>query len=1008
MVAPVVVIMRKVVPALVASAALWIQGVAQTNGVLKGVVSDSTGALIPGAQVSVARERTVIRAVVAGEDGAYIVNGLLPGTYTVQAIFPGMTLGQPATVEISDAAVALNLTLRLVLERQEVTVQESLGPQLSIDPAQNAAAVVMTNSDLDALSDDPDDLQADLIALAGPSAGPNGGQIYIDGFTLGDSALPNKDAIREIRVNQNPFAPEFDAIGLGRTEIITKPGRDRFRGQAYFDYGNALFNSRNPYAEEKAPFNLTDVGGSVGGPLTRSSSFFTEIDQRNINNGVVINAVTLSPTTLAIINPFTQVYSSPVDRFRISPRIDYQLTKNHALTFRYALTRTSNRNTGAGGFNLPSQVYNSMNVEHAFQSSESWLISPNVLDETRFQFLHQHNHQDSSDHDPSIAVANAFTGGGPLNPVYQYIHHHYEVQNNLSVLSGKHSWKFGVRLRAVSIMDTSTQNFDGAFTFGGAYAPILNASFQPVVPGIVCNPNVPNPGCETLSSIQQYQRTLIFQDRDLPIAQARLWGGSPTQFSINVGNPVVDVGEVDVGLYGGDDWRIKPNLTLSVGLRYEGQVNIHDRRDFAPRFGLAWAPGNGAKGGRPKTVIRTGFGIFYYRFSEQNTLIAQRYNGVNQQQYVIDNPPCYPNSAPASCMAQSLGAPQAIHTVSRSLVAPYVIQSAIGIERQIPANTTISVNYTFSHGEHLLLSRNINAPLPGTYAGAEGSGVYPFPSQGPIYEMESAGLYNQGQLIMNVNSRVNSRISLFGFYVYGFVNSDTDGVGTFPANQYNFSGEYGPAATDVRHRATIGGSIVAWWGVAFSPLITAQTGAPFDITTSQDIYGTTVLTARPAFVSDPNKPGLMATSYGLLDPNPTPGETLLPRNYGRSPGLLGVDLRLARTWGFGERRGSKRNDANGGGGAVAAPSAGPAGRGGTGGFEGASNPGSDAASSGQHFSLTASVSARNMLNHLNPGPIIGSINSPLFGQSNQIAGGFGAFSGNASNRRLEFQLRFGF
>jgi Carboxypeptidase regulatory-like domain len=990
---------------LVASVALWMYADAQTSGALKGLVTDSTGALIPGAEVTVTRETTVIKAVTA-DDGTYIVSGLLPGIYTVQATSQGMTQGQPVTVEISDAIVTLNLTLRLVLERQEITVQENAGPQLSVDPTQSAAAVVMTDSDLDALSDDPDDLQADLIALAGPSAGPNGGQIYIDGFTLGDSALPNKDAIREIRVNQNPFSPEFDAIGLGRTEIITKPGRDRFRGQAYFSYGNAVFNSRNPYAGEKPPFNLTDAGGSVGGPLNQNASFFTEIDQRNINSGAVISAVTLNPATLAIIDPFTQVYSSPQSRFRISPRIDYQFAKNHTLTFRYALTRSASQNNGVGAFNLPSQGYNGALTEHAFQVSESWVISPKVLDESRFQFLHQHNDQSATDHDPSIVVFNAFTGGGPSNPAYQYIHHHYEVQNNLSVLSGQHSWKFGVRLRAVSIVDTSAQNFDGTFTFGGAYAPILNAGFQPIVPGIICNPQVSNPGCETLSSIQQYQRTLAFQNMGLPIAQAQLWGGAPTQFSINTGTPVVDVGGVDVGLYGGDDWRIKPNLTLSLGLRYETQANIHDRHDFAPRFGLAWAPGNSANGGRPKTVIRSGFGIFYYRFSEQNTLVAQRYNGVNQQQYVIDNPSCYPDAPPSSCLSQGLGTPQAIHTVSSSLVAPSVLQSAIGIERQIPGNTTVSVNYTFSHGDHLLLSRNINAPLPGTYTGVEGTGVYPSPGQGPVYEMESGGLYNQSQLILNANSRLNSQISLFGFYVYGFVNSNTDGLGTFPANQYSLSGEYGPAATDVRHRATIGGSITAWWGLRFSPLITAQTGAPFDITTSQDIFGSTVLTARPAFATDPNKPGLIATSYGLLDPNPSPGETVLPRDYGRGPGLFTVDLRLARTWGLGERRGSKGNDA--GGGAVAAPAAGPAmGRGPFGGFAGGPSP-TAGASSGQRFSLTASVSARNMLNHVNPGPIIGSINSPLFGQSNQIAGGFGAFGGNASNRRLEFQLQLGF
>lgn len=226
----------------------WNCAIAQPGGTVRGTVADSSGALIPGAQISVAAIDGSRKVATSGDDGSYIVTGLSAGKYTVQAASPGMTQTEPATIEVGSGIATLNLTLRVVLEKQEVTVRENVGPQVSTDPSQSAATLVMSDESLDALSDDPDDLQADLQALAGPSAGPNGGQIYIDGFTAGDSALPSKDAIREIRVNQNPFAPEFDAIGYGRTEILTRPGRDRLRGQAYFNYGNDSFNSRNPYA----------------------------------------------------------------------------------------------------------------------------------------------------------------------------------------------------------------------------------------------------------------------------------------------------------------------------------------------------------------------------------------------------------------------------------------------------------------------------------------------------------------------------------------------------------------------------------------------------------------------------------------------------------------------------------------------------------------------------------------------------------------------------------------
>ena len=272
---------------------------AQTGG-LRGVVADTSGAPVPGAQVTVSNDTGVNKLVITSESGAYLLNGLAPGKYTIKASFPGMQ-SQPASAEVSDGIATLDITLRLVLEKQEVTVQESAGPQVSTDPSANAAAVVLKDDALDSLSDDPDDLQADLQALAGPSAGPNAGQVYIDGFTAGDAVLPNKDAIREIRVNQNPFSPEFDAIGYGRTEILTKPGKDRFRGQVFFNYGNAIFNSRNPYAAEKPPFDLKDIGGSVGGPLSKNASFFLDVDRRHIDNGTAIDAVTLDPATLAII-----------------------------------------------------------------------------------------------------------------------------------------------------------------------------------------------------------------------------------------------------------------------------------------------------------------------------------------------------------------------------------------------------------------------------------------------------------------------------------------------------------------------------------------------------------------------------------------------------------------------------------------------------------------------------------------------------------------------------------
>ena len=227
------------------------------------------------------------------------------------------------------------------------------------------------------------------------------------------------------------------------------------------------------------------------------------------------------------------------------------------------------------------------------------------------------------------------------------------------------------------------------------------------------------------------------------------------------------------------------------------------------------------------------------------------------------------------------------------------MQSAASIERQLPHNTTIAVTYTNSHGVHMLRSADINAPLPGTYQpNVPGSGVFPLGAPGPVFLMESSGLYNQNQLITNVNSRLNQNISLFGFYIFNHARSNTDGLGTFPANPYNFAGEYGPASTDIHHRLFIGGSVNTKWNVRLSPFVVVQSGPPFDITAGRDLYGTTLFNGRPGIATDPNKPGVIQTPYGLLDPNPTPDEKAFAAQFrtrarlGLSQHALEQDVRL--------------------------------------------------------------------------------------------------------------------
>ncbi len=404
--------------------------------------------------------------------------------------------------------------------------------------------------------------------------------------------------------------------------------------------------------------------------------------------------------------------------------------------------------------------------------------------------------------------------------------------------------------------------------------------------------------------------------------------------------------------------------------------------------------------------------MFYDRFSLGNILTAERYNGLVQQQYVVASLDFYPIVPPISSLTGPLP-PSTVQRISPTLRAPYLMQSAVGFERQLPFNTTVALTFDNTHGLVMLRSRDINAPLLGTYVpSVPGSGVYPLENPGLVVLMESSGLYNQNQLILNVNTRVNRNLSLSGSYTYNRAMSNTDGLGTFPANPYSMAGEYAPAAMDIHHRVMLGGTITPKWGIQFNPLLTANTGPPFDITAGQDIYGDTLFNARPGLATDPNKPGVIATKYGLIDPNPTPDEKLIPRNFGRGPGQIMLSMRIGKTFSFGGARESAA--AGSGGGPVATgPGGGGPGGGGRGTPESPFSMGGGtvqggATSTSRHYSLIISMMIRNVTNHNNPGPIIGNITSPLFGQANQPAGVGGIFSESANNRRLELQMRLAF
>lgn len=986
--------------------AAWTQSLPTSGAaVVRGAVKDASGAVIPNAAVTITDQEGRKSTTKTSEGGTYVFRGVAPGIYAVTVDFGGMQQSSAVLVNAAAGQQAVgNVTMSVRSQKQEVTVTDSSAYQVTTEAANNASALVLKQQDLDALPDDPDDLEADLEALAGPSAGPGGNQIFVDGFTGG--RMPPKSSIREIRINSNPFSAEYDKLGYGRIEIFTKPGTDKFHGQGYYGISDGAFNSRNPFLTTSPPFKTQHYGGNVSGPLGAKASFFIDVDRRDIDDNGIINA-TIPSASFLTSQAFKSYYSTPQRRTTVSPRVDYQLSPNNTLSFRYSFLENDQLVTGIDAFNLPETTiggitfpnsgYTQSATEHLVQLVDTAVLSPRVLNETHFQYARDWEGQASESTLPQLNVGNSFVSGGSGYSSSQYgssydLQNQYELQNYTSVTSGAHVMKFGLRIRADVLDDYSVKNFNGAYTFQGS---------------------------SQLSSIEQYLTTMQLLKEGYTSQQVTEMGYGPSLFTMSAGKPFIGFSQLDFGPFMQDDWRVKPNLTLSMGLRWEAQTNISDKDDWAPRVGIAWAPGAGRGNSKAKTVIRAGWGVFYDRFQALNVLNAYRFNGENQVNYVVYNPTSYNESFSTVPPASELIAEntEQRYEIDSHLKAPRVMQTVVALERQVFSHTRLSVNFMNSRGVHELRTDDINAPLPGTYTGP-GTGIRPYGDVGDIYLYESSGIFKQTQLITSLNTMIAGRVTLFGRYVYGQAHSDTDGLTTMPADPYDFSSEYGRSSLDMRHMVFIGGSILGPWGIRLSPFFVAHSGIPFNITTGTDLYGTgsATPTARPSIVSGPG-PNVYLTPYGYLDVDPQAGQTLIERNAGNGPDFIELNLRLSKTWGFGTTKfegpsgGATSRQGGGppGGGPGPGGGRGPGGGGpppGGGGPPPGGGPPSEA--SERRYNLTFSVSARNALNHENLNTPNGAVTSPYFLESTGITGGFGPEQTASNQRRIELQLRFSF
>jgi hypothetical protein len=900
---------------------------AQNRIDLRGIVKDERGGLIVAATITVevdctanlgcTRNRLETQSDAGGE---FRFRGLTNSLYLVRITAKGFAHSEQ-TFEPTKELPLLEVTLFPLLE-ENVTITYDQH-RVSLDPERAAGTSVLREADLSVLPDDSDELSQRLQLMSASSGGiPGGAVVTVDGFLV-HGRLPSKGSIREIRINPDLYSAEYDRAPYrgGRIEILTKPGAASFHGSGFFNYNNAVVNARNAFAPTRPDANSRRYGLDFGGPIVaKKAGYFVSFERREIDDSSAINALILDSNFQAVSD--LQNATVPARLAIASARFDWQVNPRNTLLARYDFSSNRLENQGVGGFNLADRGFDSRTSEHSFRFSTTTVLGTTMVNEFRGGITLRDVTIRAVSSEQAIVVPGAFASGGAATQSQLSDDFHLELANNFSLVVGKHKLKLGVQVLGRVSDDSRRDNFNGTFIFGGGPAPQLDALNQAVGSASV-----------NISGLEQYRRTLL----SLP-------GGIPTRFTITTGDPLVNVEQWIYFAFAQDEWKLKRNVALSFGLRYEGQTNPTDRLSLAPRFGVAYSPDK-----KQLWVLRARVGLFYTRIPDSLSFDVQRLNGERQQSLVI-NRPSFPNPFNGG---QSL----VIRTTREfepGIRAERSWQGQLALEHQLPRGWRLNVSHSYSSSNSGLRSVNINAPV---LDGVVDPALAPRPSgmNENVFQYQSSGATRGSVTFAGINHSGSSRFNIYTGYLHFDFRSNADTPATTPQSTYSDNGEWARPYWQATHRAFVAGVVFLPGKLRASPSLNFASGTPFNITTGIDNNGDGSFTDRPSFVG-PGAIGAISTPFGEMSPNVINGT--LARNFGTSPATATLDLDLARDFVFGRK--------------------------------GATNDG--------RYTLTLNVRTSNLTNRVNVGTLNGVLTSQFFNRANSAA----------PARKIEFGLRLAF
>jgi hypothetical protein len=743
-----------------------------------GTVVDQTGAVLPNAQVELrSGSGTVVQSTTASQAGDFQFSNVPAGRYDIVAAFSGF---QPTTARVTVGnrpPPAVRITMPLAGITQEVTVGNGAA-DVRADAGSNLDSSTVDQQALENLPIFNEDVVDTVSRFLDASAiGTNGVMLIVNGVEVNSLTLP-ASAIQQIKINQDPYAPEFRQPGRGRIEIITKPASQNYSGTGSFVFRDAALDAKNAFAVEKPSTQRRIAEGFLGGPVRHSPDTAFTLSLRNDQEDTQSVIVAQDPSGLVRAN-----VANPYRRGLVSGTLTHQQGKNNTIGLTASYDEERQRNQGVGGVTLASAGVDWDSIEQDTIYNQQTIITPKLLNQVRLLVGNEYETWTSVSGAPRIVVLDAFTGGGAQSDRSR-TEHHFTLTEIISWSAGRHAVKGGFQ-----IPDWSRRRFDDNTNTAGTFY---------------------------FSGLSDYA------------------AGRPYSFIAQAGNGHVVFLEKVLGGFVQDEIRVRPNLTVVAGLRYDWQNYFNDNNNVSPRVSVAFAP---TASGR--MVIRGGVGLFYDRSGPGPIQDVLKYDGTRLMRYVI-NDPAYPI---AFSGGQSLAAqPSSIVTFEPGVVIPSMLQYSVSLERELRRGTSASATYTGTRGYNQFRSRDLNAPPPPFYQ------ARPDPAHNVVREIESEGQSRGDSLQLTLKGKLAPRSTGSVQYILSKLMNDTSSVGWMPPNSYDLSLEYARADADERHRVDVIGVFNqgSWANLGVS--LQLRAGRPYSITTGHDDFNTGTANARPAGV----------------------------------------------------------------------------------------------------------------------------------------------------------------